>query len=366
MRSLRFVPLLLVALAIVVQGQTTPAQQAEALLGKVRESIGGETRVRAVRSLEITGKAHHRLTGGATTIGELKIDLMLPDRYLTTERTAPRPSVNLTILQAVNGSETWIDRQVKTLSRVEDQPYTGADGPTTTPPQIAQSTLGMGNVTAGKTTTRNSNPTTGSTTNERTLLGMRLPTAMAGQERDTQLERMAEETRAAKQDRPATNRRPGVEDPAVKSALEVQLRNDFVCLAVALLQNTPPSFPVTMTHGGTLDTEQGKIETIDLAGPEEFAARLFIDQKSARPAMISYRQLINPTAGYVVSGNADPAAPTQEIAVQLYFADYRPVDGILFPFQIVKAVNGVPVDEWKLEKFKLNPDLKAKLFEKKK
>ena len=70
--------------------------------------------------------------------------------------------------------------------------------------------------------------------------------------------------------------------------------------------------------------------------------------------------------GAELVASADPAAPTQEIAVQLYFADYRPVDGILFPFQIVKAVNGVPVDEWKLEKFKLNPDLKAKLFEKKK
>jgi hypothetical protein len=52
--------------------------------------------------------------------------------------------------------------------------------------------------------------------------------------------------------------------------------------------------------------------------------------------------------------------------VQLYFADYRPVDGVLFPFQIIKAVNGVPVDEWKFEKLKINPDLKPKLFEKKK
>ena len=35
------------------------------------------------------------------------------------------------------------------------------------------------------------------------------------------------------------------------------------------------------------------------------------------------------------------------------------------PFQIVKAVNGAPVQEWKIGKYKINPDLKAKRFEKK-
>lgn len=369
MRSLSVAFLLLFALSIVIRGQEPPrsaeAQRAADLLGKVRESLGGEARVRAIRSLELTGKAHHRVNGTATS-GDLKVDLLLPDRFLTTERTMPGPSVNLTILQAVNGPQTWIDRQMKTLARIEDQSSNAADGPSTTPAQVSQSTLGMGNVAAGKTTTRNANPTTGPTTNERTLLGMRMPTAMAGQERDTSLERMAEETRAAKQERPGTNRRPGVEDPEVKSALEVQLRNDFVCLSMALLQSSPASFPIATTHGGVIETEHGKIETIDLTGPEEFAARLFIDQKSSRPAMISYRQMINPKAGYVVSGSAEPAEPTQEIAVQLYFADYRAIDGVLFPFQIIKAVNGVPVDEWKFEKLKINPDLKPKLFEKKK
>jgi hypothetical protein len=43
----------------------------------------------------------------------------------------------------------------------------------------------------------------------------------------------------------------------------------------------------------------------------------------------------------------------------------RSVNGVMFPFRIVKAVNGVPVDEWEIEKYKVNPDLKPKRFEKK-
>jgi hypothetical protein len=84
--------------------------------------------------------------------------------------------------------------------------------------------------------------------------------------------------------------------------------------------------------------------------------------------MMSYREVVNRKAGYVVSARPETEAgpaDAQEIAVQLYFSDYRPVAGLLLPFQIIKAVNGVPVDEWRVAKYGINPDLKPKRFEKK-
>ena len=71
-------------------------------------------------------------------------------------------------------------------------------------------------------------------------------------------------------------------------------------------------------------------------------------------------------AGYVVAadGKETPADANQEIAVQFVLADYRNVNGVWLPFHIIKAINGAPVDEWKIEKYKLNPDLKPKRFEK--
>jgi hypothetical protein len=91
---------------------------------------------------------------------------------------------------------------------------------------------------------------------------------------------------------------------------------------------------------------------------------MFIDQASSRVDMISYREIITPNAGYVVSTDpSNPGAAGKEIVVQLQFADYRPINGLNLPHLIVKAINGVPVLEWKIEKYKLNLDLKPKRFD---
>ncbi|MFZ4596072.1 MAG: hypothetical protein ACOYOF_17575, partial [Verrucomicrobiaceae bacterium] len=65
---------------------------------------------------------------------------------------------------------------------------------------------------------------------------------------------------------------------------------------------------------------------------------------------------------------ARPAGEVEEQTVQLFLADYRPVEGpmktrLQLPFQMVRAVNGRPVDEWRVEKYRLNPGLKTKIFE---
>jgi hypothetical protein len=57
-----------------------------------------------------------------------------------------------------------------------------------------------------------------------------------------------------------------------------------------------------------------------------------------------------------------PPAPS---TVTLYLADYKKVDGVLLPHRLTQAVDGKTVEEWTIEKVKVNPSVKADLFEKK-
>ena len=57
-----------------------------------------------------------------------------------------------------------------------------------------------------------------------------------------------------------------------------------------------------------------------------------------------------------------PPAPS---AVQLRFDDYTTEGGVKLPTRISLSVDGTPSEEWTIEKIKVNPSLKADLFQKK-
>ena len=57
-----------------------------------------------------------------------------------------------------------------------------------------------------------------------------------------------------------------------------------------------------------------------------------------------------------------PPAPS---TVTLYLGDFKKVDGVMLPHRLTQAVDGKTVEEWTIEKVKVNPVVKADLFEKK-
>jgi hypothetical protein len=57
-----------------------------------------------------------------------------------------------------------------------------------------------------------------------------------------------------------------------------------------------------------------------------------------------------------------PPAPSN---VSLYLADYKRVDGVMVPHRLTQAIDGKTVEEWTIEKIKVNPSIKADLFDKK-
>ena len=51
--------------------------------------------------------------------------------------------------------------------------------------------------------------------------------------------------------------------------------------------------------------------------------------------------------------------------VSLYLGDYKKVDGVMIPHRLTQAVDNKTVEEWTIEKVKVNASVKADLFEKK-
>jgi hypothetical protein len=167
-----------------------------------------------------------------------------------------------------------------------------------------------------------------------------------------------------------------------------------------------------VTYAGVAESPDGKADMLEMKDVRGQALRLFVDQQTHLPLMLSFqdvrpRMMIQGGPGGRRSGGgaggrgpggpppADPhAAPApaapqagpaggqrpseEEIrrriesmppptpsAVQVSLADYTTVDGVKFPKLVSVTVDGKPSEEWTLEKIKVNPSLKADFFDKK-
>lgn len=332
---------------------------AEQSFAQLQTALGGAASINAVRSLSFTA-AERKLLPGKEVKTELKVEWLLPDKFYKQEKTEAQKNVVVTLTQVLNGAQVWIERQLNVPGTGDDAVTNVRGQQTTTPPQIANSTIGMRDTATGTSTVRTNAPGAATTT-ERSVLGMSMPRPSGGKDSDTELQGLANETRASKEKLPATNKRPDLDNPDIQREMERDLRADVQSLSLVLLPSLSTGW--TLTHFELIKAPDGKvIEAIDVTGPEEYQARLFVDQATHLPVMLSYRALRNPRAGYVATTNP---ADLQEVAVQLFFSEYQKVNQVLLPLRVVKAVNGVQVEEWKVEKYRLNTDVKAKRFEKK-
>ncbi len=349
----------IVATIISLPSLAQNSSAAEQAFAKMKTAIGGEEQIKAIHSVSFTA-AERKFIPGKEIKVELKVEWLLPDKFYKQEKTEAQRNGVVTMTQILNGSEVWIDRQINTPTR-GDEPVANVRGQqTTTPPQIANSTIGLKDTASGTSTIRTNAPGAAIST-ERSVLGMPIPRPLGGKDKDTDLQTLSEEKIATQQKIPATNKKPGIDNPDIQTQMELDLKDDFHGLSLVLLASVAPS--MKLTNFEVIKAAEGKfIEAIDLTGRGEYQARLFLDQATHLPIMLSYRALRNPNAGYVTTTST---ANLQEVAVQLFFSDYQKVNQVMLPFHLVKAVNGIQVEEWKVEKYKLNPDLKARKFEKK-
>jgi rhodanese-related sulfurtransferase len=154
---------------------------------------------------------------------------------------------------------------------------------------------------------------------------------------------------------------------------------DFGRLLVVLTAGSSPAFPVEYTWAAVAESDDGKADVLEVKGPDGFSARLFVDQATHLPLMLSYREPLPRFQQFRSGGGPPPsreeiekrmqemraAGPPPLADVQLFVSDHEKVGGVLLPKTLRRAVNGKTIEELQLTKLQVNPAFKADKFEKK-
>jgi hypothetical protein len=199
--------------------------------------------------------------------------------------------------------------------------------------------------------------------------------------------------------------------PRNPSAARVNtLKQDFARLTLGMFATSFSAYPMTFTYVGEAEAPQGKADVVDAKGPNNFTLRLFIAKDTHLPIMVQWQapappqrgrpggpgpgapgatpaapggQRGAPPAGAPPAGappagapptgapqGARPEAPGRGAQTgpgapenRLYFADYRDVDGLQFPFRLRRAVGSDTVEETTFDRYKVNAKIDPKRFE---
>ena len=153
---------------------------------------------------------------------------------------------------------------------------------------------------------------------------------------------------------------------------------------------------------GVAESPEGKADILETKEETGRTLRLFVDQSTHLPLMVQYQDpkpmvMINGGPGRGPGGPGGPGAPgargpggagpgggtpptpeemQKRIAEMqrnppqlgtfaMHLSDYKKVDGIMLPHKIETSLDGEPNEEWTIEKYKVNPQIKADTWEKK-
>jgi len=187
--------------------------------------------------------------------------------------------------------------------------------------------------------------------------------------------------------------RPGGPPPPTPQQLEaaarvqlVNVKQDFARLMLGLFAASYPSHPLTFAYVGQAEAPQGRADVIDVKGPGDFAARLFVDVKTHLPVMLSWQAQQPPARGRgpgpgrpggpppggappagapaaPPAAAAPPAGPPPPVENRLYFAEYRSFDGLQLPTRVRRAVAGDTTEETTFDRFRINARVDPRRFE---
>jgi hypothetical protein len=159
-----------------------------------------------------------------------------------------------------------------------------------------------------------------------------------------------------------------------------RMRVQMYRLTAALLADAGTEW----VDAGIAESPEGKADIRETKEETGRTLRLFIDQDSKLPLMVQYQ---DPKPMVMVNGGRGPGAPgaparpseedmqkrVEEMrrnppplgTYAMHLSDFKKVDGIMLPHKIETSLDGEPNEEWTIEKFKVNPSVKAELWDKK-
>ena len=297
----RFVAIFCLAAAALPRAQAPAPDAAAGILTAAREALGGEKKLAALKTLVATGRTQ-QVRGNNLVPIEFEISIELPDKYVRKDEIPAQESDPTTV--GFNGDELL----QFPVPMMPTMPARAAGPPAPTAEQLAMA--------------------------RRLRLGT--------------------------------------------------VKQDFARLTLGMFAGSFSGYPLTFTFVGKAEAPQGKADVLDVKGPAgpAFTARLFINADTHLPIMIAWQAPVAPMRGGPPAsppsrGDAPLASASQGPAraggppagqptppeSRLYFADYRDVGGLKFPFRLRRALGPDTVEETTFDGFKVNAKIDPKKFE---
>jgi hypothetical protein len=163
----------------------------------------------------------------------------------------------------------------------------------------------------------------------------------------------------------------GDADPErIKDVQRRMRRADLMRYSLAWLLTTD----ALVSHAGVAEAPDGKADVLEFTPEDGPVVRLFVDQQSHLPLMLTWkgpqpRVLMRRMAGGSredaerAAGEAAEAPPV-EATFELRLGNYQTVEGIQLPHEITRAINGQTNEEWTIKSYKVNPSFKSNTFTK--
>ena len=146
----------------------------------------------------------------------------------------------------------------------------------------------------------------------------------------------------------------GAQEAMLRGRL-VTAQQDFARLLLGMFAGSTPAFPLTYSYVGQAEAPQGKADVIDVKGPNNFSARLFIAGDTKLPIMLSWQG--GP------GGPGAQGAPRALVEQRLFFADHRDVDGLKLPFRIRRAAGTETTEETTFDRYRINARVDPRRFD---
>ncbi len=317
----RFGPLMAVLCLAVMAlgGQAAQITDATGILAAAREALGGEKRLSAVKAFVATGRTR-QVRGENLVPIEFEISVEFPDKYVRKDEIPAQESGPTSI--GFNGASLI-------LLPVPPAPVGRAGGP---PPPTPQ-----------------------------------------------QLE-------------------------AVRAARAVTAKQDFARLTLGMFAASFSVYPLTFSYAGEAEAPQGKADVIEVKGPGPAGGAFILNRGAAPvpppgairggvpgavgpapepgrggaepgrgpgpgrgpvgpPANFTLRLFVYKDTHLPIMVSWDAPVQGKPIEQRLYYADFRDVDGMKFPFRLRRASGADTTEETTFDRFRINPKIDPKKFE---
>ena len=173
--------------------------------------------------------------------------------------------------------------------------------------------------------------------------------------------------------------------PEQMEAMQRRIYNaEFSRYLLAMILTPPPDMAVEYKYAGESEVEDLKADVLDVTGPDKFSVRVFFDQSSHLPLLLSYRgpkpRVVTMTrqAGDHAKPedvkkareeaekkmSAETPAIPEEVDFYIRLTDHKRVGGLMLPHKLTFLTDTEVSEEFEISKYQVNPQFKADLFEK--